>query len=53
MHCTAGRGRTGMFGVAVLMTLGYSLVDATTELYQAGSYPETDQQDAFLANSLS
>jgi hypothetical protein len=22
------------------------------ELYQVGSYPETDQQDAFLANSL-
>ena len=52
IHCTAGRGRTGMFGVAVLMNFGYSLVDAATELYEVGSYPETDQQDAFLTNYL-
>jgi hypothetical protein len=52
IHCTAGRGRTGMFGVAVLITLGYSIVDAATQLYEVGSYPETDQQDAFLASSL-
>jgi protein-tyrosine phosphatase len=52
IHCTAGRGRTGMFGVAVLVALGYSIVDAATQLYQVGSYPETDQQDALLATSL-
>ena len=48
IHCTAGRGRTGMFGVAVLLKLGYSLIDAGTEMYEAGSYPETEVQEEFL-----
>lgn len=52
IHCTAGRGRTGMFGVAVLMQLGYSLVDAATEMYEVGSHPETSAQESFLEQSL-
>lgn len=53
IQCTAGRGRTGMFGVAVLMNLGYSLVDAATEMYEVGSYPESSIQDEFLEKSFS
>ena len=53
IHCTAGRGRTGMFGVAVLMSLGYSLVDAATEMYEVGSYPETSVQDELLEKGFS
>ena len=48
IHCTAGRGQTGMVGVADLLQVGYSLIDAATELYEAGSYPETEVQKEFL-----
>ncbi len=48
VHCTAGRGRTGTFGVAVLMGLGYTYADAAGELWSVGSYPEADEQEAFL-----
>lgn len=48
IHCTAGRGRTGTFGVAVLLKMGYSLIDAGTEMYNAGSYAETTVQEEFL-----
>lgn len=48
VHCTAGRGRTGTFGVAVLMGLGYTYTDAAQELWAVGSYPEAAEQEAFL-----
>lgn len=48
VHCTAGRGRTGTFGVAVLMNLGYEYADAAGELWAVGSYPEAEEQEAFL-----
>ena len=48
IHCTAGRGRTGLFGVVLLMKLGFSLVHAATEMYEVGSYPETAAKEAFL-----
>ena len=37
-----------MFGVAVFLKKGYSLIDAGTEMYKAGSYPEADVQEEFL-----
>lgn len=51
IHCTAGRGRTGTFATAVLMTKGYSLVDAATEIYEVGSYAETSEQESFLESA--
>jgi hypothetical protein len=48
VHCTAGRGRTGTFGVAVLMGLGYRYADAAGELWAVGSYPEAVAQEEFL-----
>jgi hypothetical protein len=48
IHCTAGGGRTGTFGVAVLMSLGYRYVDAARELWSVGSYPEARGQERFL-----
>lgn len=48
VHCTAGRGRTGTFGVAVLMELGYTYPEAAGELWSIGSYPEAAEQEAFL-----
>ncbi len=48
VHCTAGRGRTGTFGVAVLITIGYRYADAAGELWAVGSYPEAEAQEEFL-----
>lgn len=48
VHCTAGRGRTGTFGVAVLISMGYTYADAAQELWTVGSYPEAAEQEAFL-----
>lgn len=50
IHCTAGRGRTGTFGAAVLMSLGYVYADAAGELWAAGSYPEAEEQENFLVH---
>lgn len=47
-HCGAGIGRTGMFAVCVLLALGMSVKEAQTLIRQAGSYPETDVQNALI-----
>ena len=39
--------------VTVLVALGYSLVEAVTEMYEAGSSPETSNQDEFVKKSFS
>ncbi len=48
IHCAAGIGRTGMFAVAVLMSLGYDYPVASREIAGVGSLPETPAQREFL-----
>jgi hypothetical protein len=48
LPCTAGRGRTGSAGVAVLVKIEYSLIEAATVMHEAGSYPETEVPEEFL-----
>ena len=48
IHCGAGRGRSGMFAICVLLVLGASLEEASTAASQAKAGPETDQQEDFV-----
>ena len=48
VHCGAGRGRSGMFAICVLLVLGASLEEASTAASQAKAGPETDQQEDFV-----
>jgi predicted protein tyrosine phosphatase len=52
VHCGAGIGRTGTFAVAVLMTMGKTVEEATQEIAEIRSWPETDDQKALLAAGL-
>lgn len=47
-HCGAGIGRTGMFAICVLLALGINVEKARDIIQQAGSYPETDVQNALI-----
>jgi protein-tyrosine phosphatase len=51
VHCSAGRGRTGMFAVAVLCQMGCSLEEAYEEINKIESAPETPQQHRFLSDN--
>lgn len=44
VHCAAGRGRTGMFAMCVMIALGYSLRQAERAVSRAGSRPENADQ---------
>jgi atypical dual specificity phosphatase len=48
VHCGAGIGRTGMFAMAVLMTLGLSIQEARCMAKAAESEPERPAQEAAL-----
>ena len=48
IHCGAGIGRTGTLAIAVLMALGTAYEQAAQRVLEAGSKPETDQQQDFL-----
>jgi Tyrosine phosphatase family len=48
VHCGAGRGRSGMFAICVLLVLGAPLEEASTAARQAKAGPETDQQEDFV-----
>ncbi len=48
VHCGAGIGRTGTFGIAVLVQLGYAQKDAERAIRQTGSFPETEAQLRFV-----
>jgi protein-tyrosine phosphatase len=48
VHCGAGKGRTGMFAICVLVALGISLELAERNVRAADSGPETPEQHAFL-----
>jgi protein-tyrosine phosphatase len=50
VHCAAGIGRTGVFIISVLQNLGHDTADATQIARQAGSWPENNEQRAFLAS---
>jgi len=44
IHCGAGKGRTGMVAICVLMKLGLSLNKASEVVQRAGACPEEDEQ---------
>ena len=48
VHCRGGIGRTGTFATAVLLALGYQLDDALDRVEDAGSWPESGEQMAWL-----
>jgi protein-tyrosine phosphatase len=48
IHCGAGVGRTGMFAIAALMTLGLSSDEARRQVKAAGSGPERPAQEEAL-----
>ena len=48
-HCAAGRGRTGMFAICVLIALGYRRRDAERVVARAGSAPESPDQKRLVA----
>ncbi len=48
VHCAAGIGRTGMFGVCVLLALGVTPAAARAALRKVGSAPENAAQDAVI-----
>jgi protein tyrosine/serine phosphatase len=48
VHCGAGIGRTGTFAVAVLMTMGKNVKEATQEIARVRSWPERPEQKALL-----
>ena len=48
VHCGAGIGRTGTFAVAVLMTMGKTVEEATQEITRIHSWPETEEQKALV-----
>lgn len=44
VHCAAGRGRTGMFAMCVLISLGLGRREAERAVMAAGSRPESGDQ---------
>jgi len=47
VHCGAGIGRTGMFSICLLLTMGMSRINAEEAIHDAGSYPETASKEAW------
>lgn len=52
VHCAAGIGRTGVFIISVLQNLGYATDEASAVARKAGSWPENNEQRAFLASRV-
>ncbi|MEX2236218.1 MAG: protein-tyrosine phosphatase family protein [Dehalococcoidia bacterium] len=48
VHCAAGIGRTGVFIISVLQNLGLPTEEAIQLARKAGSWPENNEQRAFL-----
>ena len=48
VHCGAGIGRTGLFAVCLLISLGLSKEEAFKRIISAGSNPEMDIQLDFI-----
>lgn len=49
VHCGAGIGRTGMVACCILIALGIDPTEARRLVNNAGSGPETREQDAFVS----
>lgn len=50
VHCAAGIGRTGVFIISLLQNLGHDTEAATQIARRAGSWPENNEQRAFLSS---
>jgi protein tyrosine phosphatase (PTP) superfamily phosphohydrolase (DUF442 family) len=50
VHCAAGIGRTGVFIISLLQNLGHETETATQIARKAGSWPENNEQRAFLSS---
>ncbi|MBP1708022.1 MAG: tyrosine/serine-protein phosphatase iphp-type [Chloroflexi bacterium] len=48
VHCGAGIGRTGIFAISVLLTMGIDVQQSLGLVRAAGSYPETSEQWEFI-----
>ncbi len=48
VHCGAGIGRTGMFAVCLLISLGLSKKESYKRVISVGSNPEVDTQRDFI-----
>lgn len=48
VYCAAGRGRTGMLATAVQVAPGLPLKETLGRVREAGSGPESEEQDAML-----
>ena len=49
VHCAAGRGRTGMFAICVMIALGLGRRQAERAVARAGSEPENADQKKVVA----
>ena len=49
LHCAGGIGRTGMVAICLLVRLGSTAEFGKAAVIQAGSCPETPQQEALIA----
>lgn len=49
LHCAAGIGRTGTAALCLLHVLGLPAAEAEARVRAAGSHPETEAQQAFVA----
>ncbi|MCD6284493.1 MAG: tyrosine-protein phosphatase [Anaerolineae bacterium] len=48
VHCGAGIGRTGTFAICLLLALGVSRAQAEKTICDAGSRPETSEQERLI-----
>lgn len=53
IHCRGGRGRTGLFAVALLLQQGHTLASALRSVQEAGSSPQAEVQREFLQQAAS
>ena len=49
VHCRMGIGRTGIFAVALLISMGFTQYEAETVIRAAGAGPQTREQRALLS----
>jgi protein-tyrosine phosphatase len=52
VHCGAGIGRTGTFAICVLRELGFDPGEASRAVLEAGSRPETPEQQALCTGPV-